>query len=80
MRQNMNRSFVFCIETTLHKRLTDPDRCKASLRSRKLVLGHLKELDAPNVYIVDSLEAMLETSVELYRIHSRLTELRTLAG
>lgn len=45
LRQNKNRSFVFLIETQLHERLTDPDRCKASLRARNLVLGHLKELD-----------------------------------
>lgn len=44
MRQNVNRSFVFYVEDTLHERLRDPERCKASLRSRELVLGHLREL------------------------------------
>lgn len=37
MRQNINRSFVYFIETVLHERLTDPDRCKSSLRARSLL-------------------------------------------
>ena len=70
------RSFVFFIELVLHERLTDPDRCKASMRSRKLILGHLKELNAPNIYLVNSLDSMLETSLNLYSIHKSLKETR----
>jgi hypothetical protein len=80
MRQNANRSFVFLIETELHERLTDPERCKASLRSRKLLLGHLAELGAPNIYVVPSLDQMLSTSIELYEIHARLSSLRVTAS
>jgi hypothetical protein len=69
MRQNRNRSFVYFIETTLHERLWDPDQCKTSLRARKLLLGHLKELDAPNIYVVSSLDQMMYTSIELYKVH-----------
>ena len=75
MRQNTNRSFVYLIETTLHERLTDADRCKASLRGRNLLLGHLKEINAPNVYLVNSLDEMLKTSLELHAIHKKLTAL-----
>lgn len=78
-RQNMNRSFVFFIETELHERLTDPDRCKASLRARKLVLGHLKELGAPNVYICSSLQQMLATSLTLFRSYDYLHGIRHLS-
>lgn len=80
MRQNKNRSFVYFIELELHERLTDPDRCKASMRARKLLLGHLEEIDAPNVYIVKSLEEMLATSLQLHEIHTRLTSLREAGG
>ncbi len=76
MRQNKNRSFVYLIETTLHERLADPDRCKASLRARNLLSGHLKEINAPNVYLVGSLDDMFKTSLDLYDIHTRLTNLR----
>lgn len=76
MRQNMNRSFVFLIETEMHERLTDADRVKASMRSRKLLLGHLKELDAPNIHVVRTLDTMLESSLELFEIHRRLGDLR----
>jgi hypothetical protein len=77
LRQNKNRSFVFYIETELHERLTDPDRCKASRRGRELVLGHLAQLSAPNIYIVSSLDEMLEKSIKLFNIHKQLSELRT---
>jgi len=76
LHQNRHRSFVFLVETELHERLTDPDRCKSSLRSRKLVLGHLKELDAPNIYMVGTLDQMLGTSIQLYRIHETMMSLR----
>jgi hypothetical protein len=77
LRQNMNRSFVYLVETELHERLTDPDSRKHSLNARKLVLGHLKELGAPNIYMVDSLDRMLATSLELHRVHTTLRDLRT---
>lgn len=80
MRQNKNRSFVFLIETTLHERLDDPDRCKASLRGRNLVLGHLKKVAAPNIYMVNSLDELLDKSVKLYEIHKQLRDLHTAAG
>jgi hypothetical protein len=76
MRQNKNRSFVFLIETELHERLTDPERCKASMRARKLLLGHLAELDAPNIYVVENLDTMLATSLRLFEAHRSLREAR----
>lgn len=79
MRQNFNRSFIFFIEMTLHERLIDPDRCKASMRGRKLVLGHLSEIAAPNIYVVNSLDQMLETSIELYNTHAKLRDLQDAA-
>lgn len=80
MRQNINRSFVFLIETELHERLTDPERRKASLRARKLLLGHLAELNAPNVYIVNTLEEMLATSLRLFEAHRSLQEARDISS
>ena len=77
MRQNKNRSFVFLIETEMHERLDDPDRVKDSVRARKLLLGHLAELDAHNIYVVNSLDEMLETSIKLHKAHSLLNEIRT---
>jgi len=79
MRQNRNRSFVYIIETELHERLTDPERCKASLRGRKLLLGHLAEIDAPNIYVVKTLEQALATTINLYNIHQALRQLQEAA-
>ena len=77
MRQNMNRSFVFYVETTLHERLTDPDRCKASLRSRELVLGHLEKVSASNIYVVRSIEEMLDVSIQVFQAHKMLHDVRS---
>ncbi|RLC46675.1 MAG: hypothetical protein DRH57_05665, partial [Candidatus Cloacimonadota bacterium] len=43
------------------------ERSKDSLRSRALVLQHLKMQNLPNVYLVDNLEDMLNVAVTLYR-------------
>lgn len=76
MRQNKHRSFVYLIETELHERLTDPDRRKASLRARKLLLGHLTELNDKNIFLVKSLDEMLTVSLDLYKIHLQINEVR----
>jgi len=76
MRQNRNRSFVVYIETELHARLDDPARCKDSRNARKIVLGHLQKVDAPNIYLVNSLDQMLDTSIQLYGAHKQLDGLR----
>lgn len=80
MRQNRNRSFVYFIETKMHERLTDPEQCKTSVRARKLLLGHLKELDAPNIYVVNSLDQMMEASVKLYQVHHTQRQLHETAA
>lgn len=41
-------------------------RAKESLRARALVLQHLRKLQIPNVYVVDSLEEMLKVSLTLW--------------
>lgn len=41
-------------------------KAKDSLRTRALVKEHLKKLRLPNVYLVDSLEEMLDVSLKLW--------------
>lgn len=60
------RDFVIMIEQQLDPSLNDPIAAKESLRSRALVREHLKKLALSNVYVVDSLEQMLEVSRQLY--------------
>lgn len=76
MRQNINRSFVFFVEMVLHERLTDPDRCKASMRARELVTGHLRDLNAHNIYVARSLEEMLGVSIQLHQTHKMIQGIR----
>ena len=44
----------------------DRSRAKDSLRARALVKQHLIKLQLPNVYLVDSLEQMLDVSLKLW--------------
>ena len=77
LRQNKYRSFVILVDDDVTEELKAKDEAKAkdSLRSRKLVKGHLKGLNMPNVYLVETLEQMLETSLKLHGIHSSMETL-----
>jgi hypothetical protein len=68
IRLDDRRDFVVMIEQKLDKELDNEIARKESLRARALVLQHLKKLRLKNVYVVSSLEEMLEVSVELYRV------------
>lgn len=67
IRLDDRRHFVVMIEKDLAEELDDPVARKESLRSRALVVQHLKKLKLDNVYIVDTLEQMLEVSITLYK-------------
>ena len=61
------RDFVVMIEMNLDQSLNDPIARKESSRSRALVSQHLKKLRLKNVYIVETLDQMLEVSIQLYQ-------------
>lgn len=61
------RDFVIMIERELDESLDDPALRKESTRMRALVYQHLKKLNLPNVYVVETLDEILEVSVQLYR-------------
>lgn len=60
------REFVILIDKDLDPNLNDPAIRKESLRSRALVKAHLKKLRLSNVYLVDTLDEMLQASLSLY--------------
>ena len=72
------REFVIMIASDLVSELNDTVAKKESLRSRALVKQHLKKLRLPNLYLVDSLEEMLEVSVVLHQTVSIREPLRKL--
>jgi hypothetical protein len=67
IRLDDRRDFVVMIEQKLDKELDNELARKESLRARALVLQHLKKLRLKNVYVVATLEEMLEVSIQLYR-------------
>jgi len=66
IRLDDRRDFVIMIEMDLLEHLTDEVARKESLRARALVKQHLKKLRLSNVYLVDTLEEMLEVSLQLH--------------
>lgn len=67
IKQDKRRSFVVMIATDLAPELTDSFAKKESLRVRKLLSKHLQKLQLSDLYIVNTLEEMLEISIPLYR-------------
>lgn len=65
---NNRRDFVVMIDRDLDPSLDDEITRKESIRARALVSKHLEKLGMANVYIVQSLDDMLELSLELYTI------------
>lgn len=67
IRLDDRRDFVISIEQNLDGSLDDPIARKESLRARALVKEHLKKLRLSNLYVVDSLDEMLEIGITLFR-------------
>jgi len=68
IRLDDRRDFVIMIEQDLEPHLKKNGAvAKDSINARALVKQHLKKLRLDNVYVVDSLEEMLEVSIQLYR-------------
>ncbi len=55
-------------------RKTEDER-QLSVKTRKLVKSKLLEVKHPNIYVIDSMEDMLELSVELYNVGSQMDQL-----
>src|SRR3989344_4170746 len=67
IRLDDRRDFVIMVDRDLHEALKseNPLAAKESIRQRALVKQHLKKLRLPNVYLVDTLEEMLDVSIRL---------------
>lgn len=61
------RNFVVMIEMDLLPELSDPIARKESIRARALVYEHLRKLRLSNLYVVESLEEMMDVSLELFK-------------
>ena len=66
IRLDDRRDFVVMIATKLDESLADKSLAKESSRARALVKQHLKKLRLKNLYLVETLDEMLETSLALH--------------
>lgn len=61
------RDFILMIDMVLDKDLMENvELAKESLRARALVMQHLKKLNLPNVYLVNTLPEMFDIAMTLY--------------
>jgi hypothetical protein len=68
MRIDDRRDFVILIDSKPDDELaSDAALFKESTRNRALVKAHLRKLKLPNVYVIDTLDEMLEVSIALYK-------------
>lgn len=69
IRLDDRRYFVVLIEQHVLDHLTqeNPQAAKDSLRARALVAQHLKKLNLPNVYVVETFDEMLDVSLTLFK-------------
>ncbi len=84
---NTDRDFIVLIEQDLEpslmidnrenpKNVTSLELAKESLKMRALVKQHIKRMNMNNVYVVDTLDEMLNLTTELYKIKELLKPLR----
>lgn len=68
LRWNVHRFVVLYIAPTVNAVLAqaNPEAAKDSARARRLVRAHVEQSGMANVFVVDSLEAMLKVSITLY--------------
>lgn len=73
MRYDSARDFVFLIDKNVDEELKDNEfAAKSSVRDRALVLAHLKKVNLPNAYLVETIEEMLELSIVLYNAQEEI--------
>lgn len=70
------REFVVMVDPDVTPELSDPLARKESVRARALVKQHLKKLQLPNLYLVDTLDEMLSVSIELHKAVRYLAPLK----
>lgn len=77
IRSNRNRFVVIMIEPLPDEALkSETAAYKESVRSRALIMAHLKKVNYENVYIVPNMDELLKVSVKLYGVAKTLAELR----
>jgi hypothetical protein len=79
IRANDQRFVVVYVESKLNPLLhqENPTAAKESSNARVIITAHLKKAKYPNVFIVYSLDQMLDVSVKLYEVVETLKEVRT---
>ena len=66
MKSNTNRYFVFMIASDVDpEKVTDAAVLKESVRARALVKAHLNKNLHPNVFVCNTLQQVLDVSIEL---------------
>lgn len=78
IKSNNKRFVIIFIDDNVNPllQLENPTASKESKNSRAIIKSHLSKIDYDNVFIVDSLNRMLELSIKLYKISESLIEIK----
>lgn len=77
LRLNGDRDFIILIDQHLDPELMRSEiLAKESLRARRLVLEHSLKLGLSSLFVVKTLPAMLDLSIELFNQQTHKTEIR----
>lgn len=82
IKSSKQRAVVIFIDPTLDPILksNDPVAAKESMRSRALVIEHLKNINDPRVYVVDSMEDMFKVGLKLAQVSQIVSDIRNGIG
>jgi len=80
IRANDQRFVIIFIDPKVNELLhhENPTAAKESSNSRAIVKAHLKKMNHPNIFVVDSLDKMLDVSVKLYKVVEAMQEVRSM--
>ena len=75
---NTNRSVILMVSKDIKEELIISDKIasKESVRARALVRAHISKIKRDNIYFVETLDEMLHLSLELYKVHQILEDVR----
>jgi hypothetical protein len=77
LRLDDRRNIIILVDQYLDDELMgESDRAKESLSARALIIEHLKRINIPNCYLVETMDEMLMLSIQLYLAQLELEKVK----
>mgnify|MGYP001384183998 CR=1 FL=1 len=77
LRLDDRRNIIILVDQYLDEEfMVDMERATESLRARALIMEHLKRINIPNCYLVETMDEMLMLSIQLYIAQTELEKVK----